>query len=303
MPVFKRKQVLSLMLFLTVIVPLAAAQQLLQSASESLLIGPGDLLSVHVFREGDLDAKVRVKDAGTATLPLIGIVQVGGMAAPNAAELIERRYSEGGYLNHPQVSVLIEESATRQVAVLGEVARPGTVPLNSPRSLLDVLAEAGGMLKTADRRVTIRHPNAPAATVLIGNDAAGQLASANLLVAPGDTVLVPRAGTVYVLGDVARPGGYLMQDDAQLSLLQAIALAAGTTKTAAEGDARLIRKVDGVTTEQPLRLKAMERGKIPDLALQNGDIVYIPFSLGRNLALGASTIAASATSAIVYAAP
>ncbi len=303
MPAFKRKWIACLALFLATGVHIAAAQQQPQVQGESLLIGPGDLLSVHVFREVDLDAKVRVKDAGTATLPLIGTIQIAGMAAPDAAELIARRYNEDGYLNHPQVSVLIEESATRQVAVLGEVARPGTVPLNSPRSLLDVLAQAGGMLKTADRRVTIRHPNAPAATVLIGNDATGQLASANLLVAPGDTVLVPRAGTVYVLGDVARPGGYLMQDDAQLSLLQAIALAAGTTKTAAEGDARLIRKVNGVTTEQPLRLKAMERGKIPDLALQNGDIVYIPFSLGRNLALGASTIAASATSAIVYAAP
>ncbi len=115
-------------------------------------------------------------------------------------------------------------------------------------------------------------------------------------------MLVPRAGIVYVLGDVGRPGGYLMQDDAALSLLQALALAAGTTKTAAEGNARLIRKVNGVTTEVPLQLKAIEHGKLPDLALENDDVIYIPFSLGKNLTLGASSIAASASSALIYAA-
>jgi polysaccharide export outer membrane protein len=277
--------------------PRASAQ-----AQESLRIGAGDLLSVHVFRENDLDEKLRVKDAGTIALPLIGSILVANMAAADAAALIARRYEAGGFLNHAQVSILIEESARQQVAVLGEVAHPGTVPLSSPRSLLDVLAEAGGLLKTADRHVTIRRPSLPAITVLVPNDAAADLSSAPLMVSPGDTVLVPRAGIVYVLGDVGRPGGYLMQDDSQLSVMQALAMAAGSTRTAADGSARLIRRVKGVATEQPLHIKAMEKGKSPDVALQNNDIVYIPFSFGKNLALGANTIAASASSALVYAA-
>ncbi len=280
----------------------AALPALAQQPAESLVIGPGDLVSVHVFREPDLDGKLRVKDAGTIALPLIGAVPVAGLAPADAASRIAERYSTGGFLNHPQVSVLIEESATQQVAVLGEVAHPGTVPLASPRSLLDVLAQAGGLLKTADRHVTIRRPSGAPVTVLVPNDAAADLASARLLVSPGDTVIVPRAGIVYVLGDVGRPGGYLMQDDAQLSLLQALALASGATRTASENSARLIRKHNGVTTELPLHLKAMEHGKQPDLALQNDDIVYIPFSFTKNLALGASSVAASASSAIIYAA-
>ena len=280
----------------------AALPVLAQQPAESLVIGPGDLVSVHVFREPDLDGKLRVKDAGTIALPLVGAVPVAGLAPADAASRIAERYSTGGFLNHPQVSVLIEESATQQVAVLGEVAHPGTVPLASPRSLLDVLAQAGGLLKTADRHVTIRRPIGPPITVLVPNDATADLASARLLVSPGDTVIVPRAGIVYVLGDVGRPGGYLMQDDAQLSLLQALALASGATRTASENSARLIRKHNGVTTELPLHLKAMEHGKQPDLALQNDDIVYIPFSFTKNLALGASSVAASASSAIIYAA-
>ncbi len=295
-----RATVLSLSLLLAAsFAPPAQAQA---QAGESLRISAGDLLSVHVFREDDLDTKLRVKDAGTVTLPLIGPVKVAGLAAADAAELIAARYRTEGLLKQPQVSVLIEESVAGQVAVLGEVARPGTVPVNSRRSLLDVLAQAGGLLKTADGHVTLRRASGESTQILVANDAAHQLAASNLLVQPGDTVLVPRAGIVYVLGDVGRPGGYLMQDDAQLSLLQALSLAAGPSKTANEQGARLIRKQNGTSVEMPLHLRATERGKTPDLALQNDDIVYVPFSLARNLALGSSTIAASAASAVIYSA-
>ncbi len=292
-----RKGTLSIVLALVAILP-----QVALPASESLLIGPGDLLSIHVFRESDLDSKLRVKDAGTVTLPLIGPVQVAGLSAPDAAALIAEHYRDGHFLNHPQVSVFVEASATQEVSVLGEVARPGAVPLTSARSLLDVLAEAGGLTKSADRHVTIHHRGAATATVLVPNNASAQAGLDDVLVAPGDTVLVPRAGIIYVLGDVGRPGGFLMQDDSKLSLLQALALAGGPTKTAAESSARLLRTDNGKMSETPLHLKAVQRGQSPDVALQNDDIVFVPFSLGKNLALGASSIAASASSAIIYAA-
>ncbi len=273
-----------------------------QTAPESLLIGPGDLLSVHVFRESDLDARIRVKDAGTINLPLIGQVAVAGMPPADAAAAIAKLYLDDHFLNRPQVSVFIEESATEQASVLGEVARPGPVPLTTPRTLVDVLAAAGGLTKTADRHVTIQHRGAPPTTVLVPNDADAQAGLDTVLVAPGDTVLAPRAGIVYVLGDVARPGGFLMQDESTLSLLQALALASGTTKTAAENQARLLRKRHGTVTELPLRLKDIEQGKLPDVALKNDDVVYVPFSLSKNIALGAGSIAASASSAVIYAA-
>ncbi len=288
-----------LLCFVVFAAPVAA---LSQAARESLLIGAGDLVAVHVFREDDLDTKSRVKDAGTITLPLIGSIDIAGMSPSDAAEAIAQQYSGRGFLAHPQVSVLVEQSATGQVAVLGEVAHPGAVAISNPRNLLDVLAEAGGLLKTADRRVTVSHPGGASVTVLVANEAASQLTAISILVAPGDTVLVPRAGIVYVLGDVGRPGGYLMQDDAQLSLMQALALADGVSRTAAEGSARLIRKVNGMPATTPLHLKAIERGTAKDLALENNDIVYVPFSFTKNLALGASTVAASASSAIIYAA-
>ncbi len=273
-----------------------------QARPESLRIGSGDLLAIHVFREPDLDSKVRVKDAGTVTLPLVGQVEVAGLNAADAANSIAARYRDGRFLNQPQVSVFVEESHTEQVEVLGEVQRPGAVALTSPRSLLDVLAGAGGLTKAADRHVTVRRREGAPVTMLIPRDAEGQIGADTVQVFPGDTVLVPRAGIVYVLGDVARPGGFLMQDDSRMSLLQALALAAGATRTASENSARLLRTVNGARTEEPLRLHDIERGKEPDLALKDDDIIYVPFSFGKNVALGASSIAASASSAIIYAA-
>ncbi len=271
-------------------------------SSESLLIGSGDLLHITIFRENDLEQKVRVKDSGDIALQLIGNIAVRGLAPAEAAEKIAARYKAGGFLNQPQVAVFVEESTHEQVAVLGQVEHPGLVPLTSSRSLLDVLSEAGGLTPLADRHITIRQLGQHPSTIFLSNDAAKALANADVLVRPGDTILVPKAGIVYVLGDVGRPGGYVMQDDAQLTLLQALSLASGANKTAAENKARLLRKVNGTVTEQPLALKAIERGKESDPQLEADDIVFIPFSMAKNIALGSNSILASASSAAVYVA-
>jgi polysaccharide export outer membrane protein len=125
---------------------------------------------------------------------------------------------------------------------------------------------------------------------------------ASVMVYPGDTVLVPKVGLVYVLGDVARPGGYVMQDDAKLTVLQAVAMAAGANKTAKEDATRLIRKLNGVYQEQPIPLRDIELGKRQDMQLEQDDVLYVPFSMGKNVVLGASGIVSSTSSAAIYAA-
>jgi polysaccharide biosynthesis/export protein len=122
------------------------------------------------------------------------------------------------------------------------------------------------------------------------------------LVNPGDKVLVPKAGIVYVLGDVARPGGFPMNNnDGTLSVLQVVAAAGGTATSAAPNSSKLIRRTAvGGYQSDPLSLSAMQKGKKPDMQLQAGDIVYVPFSYLRNAALGITGIAAAATSAVIY---
>ena len=271
-------------------------------SGESLLIGRGDLLHVTVFREPDLEQRVRVKDSGQVELDLIGEVKVSGLAPADAATVIARLYAQGNYLRHPQVTVNVEEFATQNISVLGQVAKPGAYTVTTARSLLDVLAVAGGLTEVADRHVTIDHAGKGTnEVVFLPNDPA-KASVANATVYPGDTVLVPKAGIVYVLGDVGRPGGYVMQDDANLTVLQAVALAAGANRTAKEDAARLIRKVNGSYQESTVPLHDIERGKKPDMQLDADDVLYVPFSMAKNVVLGTSSIVSSTSSAAIYAA-
>lgn len=271
-------------------------------ASESLLIGRGDLLHITIFREPDLEQKVRVKDSGDVDLNLVGTAKVAGLTPADAARVIAQLYVQGHFLNRPQLSVLIEEYATQNVSVLGQVNKPGAFALTTPRSLLDVLALAGGLTEIADRHVTVQRADKSGdIVVFLPNDPSAR-SHAEIMVNPGDTVLVPKAGVVYVLGDVARPGGYVMQDDAKLTVLQAVAMASGANKTAKEDATRLIRKVNGNYQESVLPLRAIEQGKKPDMQLESDDVLYVPFSMARNVVLGASGIVSSTSSAAIYAA-
>ena len=285
--------------------PSAAPANAAPPISESLLIGPGDLLRISVLRESELDQAVRVLDSGEISLELIGNVPVQGLTPAEAAVRVAARYRDGNFLLHPEVSVLVEEYATQSVAVLGQVAHPGTVRLAAPRTLIDVLSRAGGLNEFADRHIVVEHKardGQPAERIraYLPNRADDAL-NADILVRPGDTVIVPKAGIVYVLGDVARPGGYVMQNDSKLTALQAIALASGTSKTASERKARLVRTIDGRPLSIDLPLRDMERGREPDVALQPNDIIYVPFSVMRNLSLGLANITAAASSALIYA--
>ena len=139
----------------------------------------------------------------------------------------------------------------------------------------------------------------------VSNDGA-QAIDRQVMVDPGDTIVVSRAGIVYILGDVNRPGGYVMSNnESQLTLLQGLALAGGVTKAAKQGHAHLIRKKpDGGYTDTELLVGDIQKGKHPDLALLPGDVLYLPFSYARNLATtGSGGIAAATAAAAVYAIP
>lgn len=286
-------------------VPVQASTPVAEPApaqSESLLIGPGDLLRISIVRESELDQRIRVLDSGDIVLALAGNVSVQGLTPAQAAARIANKYREGQFLLHPEVSVFVEEYATETVTVLGQVAHPGNFRLDAPRTLIDVLSLAGGLTDSAERHIVVQRAGKEGerVRVFLSNHADDAL-NANVLVRPGDTVVVPKAGIVYVLGDVAHPGGYVMQNDSQLTVLQAIALAAGTSKTASEKRVRLVRNIDGLTKSIDLPLRDMERGREPDIPLQANDILYVPFSMVKNLSMGLANITAAASSALIYA--
>jgi polysaccharide export outer membrane protein len=274
----------------------AAAQQ-----PESLLIGPGDLLHVQVFDTPELGQDARVTDTGEFPLLLGGNVRVSALTPAEAARSIEAALLNGHILLHPRVAVTVAEYTTQKVSVLGEVKAPGAYAINTPRSVLDVLTLAGGLTELADRKVLIeRHGTGEKVPYFVSNKPDVAMDTA-VRVKPGDTLYVARASLVYVLGDVGRPGGYTMtNNEAQLSVLELLARAGGTTHTAVPSDAKLIRKTNGTYATTALPLSAMQKGKKADLPLQADDIVYVPFSYLRNAAVSASGLAASLGSAAIY---
>jgi polysaccharide export outer membrane protein len=273
-----------------------AAQQ-----KESLLIGPGDLVQVHVFDTPELDQAARVTDAGTISLVVGGDVKIVSKSPEQAARSIEKALVEGNFLLHPRVSVTVAEFATEKVSIFGEVKAPGAYAIGTPRSVVDVLTLAGGLTDMADRKVTIeRRGSHEKVSYFVDNRAEAALDSA-VVINPGDTILVPKAGIVYVLGDVSRPGGYTMtNNEAEITVLQLVARAGGTNHSAVPSRARLIRKSGDSYTETPLPLSAMQKGKAADRKLEAGDIIYVPFSYMRNFGMQASGLAASVGSAAVY---
>ncbi len=270
--------------------------------TESLLIGPGDMLHISVFDTPEMDQHARVTDDGTVPLIFLGNVHVAGLTPGGASRLIETQLVAKDYMKHPQVTVTIDQYGTQGVLVMGQVRNPGSYQIDTSRPVLDVLSLAGGLTDVADRQITIeRHATGERVQYFMSNNPE-EAFDHSVLIHPGDKLLVPKAGIVYALGDVAKPGGYPMTDNrSKMTAVQMVALAGGTPPTAVPASARLIRRTaDGYTTI-PIQLSDMQKGKIADIQLQADDIVYVPFSYLKNLAFNAAGIIASAGSAAIYA--
>jgi polysaccharide biosynthesis/export protein len=269
---------------------------------ESLLIGPGDLVQVDVIDTPEMQQQVRVTDSGMVPLAYLGNIHIGGETPSAAAANIEKALIDKKVMRQPQVTVRIQELATQDVSVLGQVHTPGTYPITTPQTILKVLAMAGGLSETADRNITVkRHNSAEQIKYNVSNNAEQALSDV-VMVYPGDTVLVSKAPLVYVLGDVNRPGGYpIATNDEHLSVLQVMAMAGSASKTSVKSHVVLLRATDHGQVQIPVHLSDIEKGKQTDIALQSNDIVYVPFSWMKNLALDAGSITASTAGAAVYA--
>ena len=285
-------------------VALGVQQQPEPADAEKIAIGPGDILSIEVFDTPELSTdSAHVSESGQINLPVLGLVKVEGLNPIQAAVRIESELRSHGLMLDPHVTVTVLQYASEVATVLGAVRSPGVYPVIGDRHLLDVLALAGGVSATAGKIVTIAHRDDPRHPVIIRlvQNAQSLGAQQNPIILPDDTIDVGRAGIIYILGSVGRPGGYLIDNNERISLLQVIALAGGWSKTAALSKARLIRKVPQGHEQLNLDLKHMLKGSQADVRVQSGDICYIPDSLGKTLAYrGMEAVIASAQTAVVY---
>jgi polysaccharide export outer membrane protein len=269
-----------------------------------LRLGPGDLVEVSVYGVPELATKARVSNDGDLYLPLIDYVHVADLSLEESQKLIEKRLDDGGFVKNPHVTIFVDDYSSQGISLLGEVGKPGIYPVLGNRRLFDVLSAAGGLTDRAGNKVTITHRNQPGKPETIGlSRNLTESPDSNVDVRPGDTIEVHRAPIIYVVGDVGKPSGLLV-DNGQLTVLQALALAGGTNRTAKLNSARILRKSAGPNgvVETPVPLKKMLQAKAPDITLQANDILFVPVS-GAKLAAGRGieAVLAMTTAVSIYA--
>jgi polysaccharide export outer membrane protein len=255
------------------------------TGAPAIFIGAGDMLSITVFETPELSASLRVSQTGDINLPVLGVVHVAGLTAQGAAVTIQDELKNRGLLIDPHVTVSATEFASQGASVLGEVRSPGVYPTLGSRRLLDMIALAGGVSNTAGRLATIIHrgdPDHPVHIALQPTPAAMR-EQKNPVILPGDTVDVAKAGVIYILGDVLRPGGILVDNNERLSVIEVLSLAGGIDKTAAMSQTKLIRRLPAGREEVDLDLKRILYGKQADVLVSDGDILYVPSSTAKTL--------------------
>src|SRR3981081_2483754 len=236
-------------------------------ANSNLKLGIGDLIEISVFGVPDLSTKARISGSGDVYLPLIDYVHLASLTTDEAQELIQKRLEDGGFVRGPHVSIFVSESSSQAITMLGEVNRPGAYPAVGERRLFDLISAAGGLTDKAGRNVTIEHRGDPGQKVELQLSAnLTEDTQNNVDVFPGDTIIVSRAGIVYVVGDVNRPSGFRIEDNT-LTVLKALALVGGGTRTSALSKTKILRQTSGGIQEIPVNLKQILYAKAPDVPL------------------------------------
>ena len=287
------------------------------------VIAADDVLEVYVVDVPQLSRDYRVGPDGDITLPLLASpVKAKGLTLEQLSEVISQRLRAAELVSHPHVVVSVKSSQAHAVAVAGAVRSPQIYPVLGPTTLLDVLSQAGGLAPDAGSTVIItRHDQAKAGSWLSGDSSAlpahGALTvnlqkllatgdpSLNLAVYPGDKVTVQRAGVVYVVGAVHRPGGFPMSSGRdEMTVLQAVALGEGLKSTAMQKKAMIIRRgrqFPNGREEIPVNLKRILSGHAADSSLEANDILFIPDSASRRaLHRGAEAAVQMATGIVVW---
>jgi polysaccharide export outer membrane protein len=251
-------------------------------AAPDYRVGPGDVLDVTVFGNDDLSRTSTVQTSGVIALPLLGEVQVAGLTVPEVQRKLITLLARD-YLVNPQVEVKVKEYQSQFVSVVGEVNSPGRKPLRGRTRLIDVLVEAGGFTPRAsgDIQIARREGSFEGGARILRMRLSGSAPSPQdqvnleVLLRNGDLITASPKYYVTVEGEIVRPGRYPIEGE--LTITGAISTAGGVTRF---GSSNLkVRRVDpetGQTRILDVDLKAVRKGKEPDLVLLSNDVVSVP---------------------------
>ena len=283
------------------------------------VLGAGDQIVLHVVDMEEIsDKPIRIDPNGYVDLPLAGRLQASGLTVEQFKANVAAKLSK--YIDSPQVSVNLTDNQSRPVSVVGEVTSPGVHQLPGPKRLIEVISLAGGVRPDAGSRVIITReqrwgtlPIANAktdlatgvstATISLNALMNSQNPVDNIEVQPNDIISIPKAETVYVVGNVRKAGGFQLSSHESITLLQAVTLAEGMDRDAKGSGARILRPKpgnDGNPQEIPVDLTAILAGKSPDVPLFGNDIVFVPNSKLKAAGRTLNAIALVASGAALY---
>jgi polysaccharide export outer membrane protein len=207
-------------------------------------LGPGDAIRIVVFQNPDLTLDSRVTEGGTITYPLIGGVAIGGLTIEAAEQKIAAALKEGGFVQQPQVNIVLQLVRGNQVSVLGQVNRPGRFPLETFNTRIsEMLAIAGGAAQTGADIVIItgtRDGKPMRKEIDIPRLFLDKTSAEDIVVAGGDVIYVHRAPMYYIYGETQRPGSFRIERD--MTVRQALAQGGGPTQRGDQDRLRLHRR-------------------------------------------------------------
>lgn len=212
--------------FASIVLAASLALSTAVCAADTYQLGAGDKVRITVFKHADMETEIRVSASGTISMPLIGQVELRGLDERAAERLIAKRLSDGGFVREPQVTLSVEEYASRQASVLGFVNQPGKYVIPRGARVVDLIALAGGVSATGDDRVVVTRPDAGDAVEidLIPIVEAG-VQEQNQEITDNDVLYVPPMRKFYIYGAVENPGAYRLERD--MTVMQAVSVAGG----------------------------------------------------------------------------
>jgi polysaccharide export outer membrane protein len=235
---------------------------------ESYVLGAGDSVTIQVFDEAELSGSFTVDEDGAIDYPLVGRVDVAGVTAKALDEELTQSLA-ARYLKEPQVQVEVTKFRSHPVQVLGSVKKPGLVHLSGRSSVLDVIAEAGGVTAGGVAEVRVRFADDSKADVAITLEDLMGDSGQNIQLAAGDVVHISEGMVVYVSGEVNKPGAVPYSEG--LTVAQAVSKSGGAKRTARTRDAYILRGDRRIG----INLKKVLKGKAADIELRPDDQIVL----------------------------
>ena len=296
---------------------IAAYAQIDLTAPEDYVLGPDDQVALWTPEAEELNGKaLRIEGNGSLTIPLIGSMTAMGLTPKQLAAEISKRLER--YYQKPQVVVSVSEYRSQPVSVIGAVNTPGIHQLQGRKTLVEMLSMAGGLRQDAGPAVIVtrRAEWGPIPVANATQDASQRYSTAqielksvmsagrpvdNIAIRPNDILSIPKAQMVYVIGEVERSGGFVLNDSDGVSVLQALSLAGGMKSTAAAKNARILRPAQESSAREglPVNLPELLSGKAADVSLHPDDILFIPDNRPKKAAMRAAEAAIQTVTGVV----